>query len=194
MKVEITDNPHKGFIDLYMMKLAHLFFPKNFIKVVGCLTTPDGTDYRHELYSQMAAVPKGHALFANHGNKDGHPPCRCRHCLNHTSFHQNKGLRDRAEAFSEKAFEAGIIIPAGDQTDYCLQGQGKYKNLVFFEVDNILMGLAEAFIDSLAAKDQAMARTYLNRLRKARSRWRELEERKSETALISFSNKTPGGA
>lgn len=59
--------------------------------------------------------------------------CTCEACITHARLHEERNLVELARHDANIMEEAGIKVPKGDPSDYCLTSEGK---IIFFEIDN----------------------------------------------------------
>lgn len=143
----------------YGYKIAHLLLPEHFVEVVGARRAAapgelEGSDTaKHDiLYTKLANVPEGHAVYAAHFDKShGLSPCRCQTCLDHVQLHQEFDLARMAKSVAESAARFGFGLPSGDPTDYCLGENG----VIFFEYDLFYPSMLIERLSTMRGEDVA---------------------------------------
>lgn len=121
---------------------------------------------RSAIYSRLANVPPAHAVYTRHVKR--REPDNCATCREHELFHKEHHLAKRAAGFAKQTAAAGITIPAGDITDYCLDPATNQP--VFFEVDRIDPDIMEAYLlkkqkDKKMIANEQVALNYLHKCR-----------------------------
>ncbi len=93
---------------------------------------------QHLLYTQEAPIHPDHAQYSSHSESNpygGKDLCYCLEgCQQHHYFHQENQIGAHARQIELRAREAGLVLPGGDSTDFCLRQDGI---VTFFEVDGL---------------------------------------------------------
>lgn len=148
-------------LQFYGLKVAHLMFPDNVINPQGFQTLPDTEWYQRwlfsllgrpqhigSLFSKQIPTPIAHADFSKHsyitefGEKHY---CPCSDCSKHLEFHNSHNLHNRANDLFLDMLEAGLVMPAADTSDYCMNG----NNIVFFEVNGLNPNRVSTYLEGL---------------------------------------------
>lgn len=136
----------------YTHAIASTLFPANFIQVSGVNRIPSDIPclpQQTSTFSKEVLVPPDHQIFSSHMaiEKTGQYPCECGACLSHRDFHGKTNLEGRAYGMQEKFDPLGIVIPASDASDYCVNQET--GSITFFEVDYFFPDMLRRYLDNL---------------------------------------------